>query len=128
MERPRPWFALDNAFLTRASIESLADNFGPAGPLAIIALVCEASSAIRDFGLLDWHYPCLAKRIRTDTETAKAIIHAAVGLGLVKVVSEDGDEFKLRLLRWSEWHPKDPTAAARKRRSRERQREGLPDA
>ncbi len=126
LERPRPWFPLDNAFLTRGSIESLADEFGAAGPLAIIALVGETNSAVgggkrQDFDVLDWHYSYLARRLRIDTATARAIVHASESVGLVKVLAEDGDSFQLRLLRWKEWHPKDPLAAERKKESRARE-------
>jgi hypothetical protein len=77
MERPRPWFSLDNSFLTRGSIETLADQFPGFGPLAIVALIGEASGRIgggkrNDFDVLDWHYSYLGRRIRTDATTAKA--------------------------------------------------------
>lgn len=125
MERPRPWFPLDNAFLTRGSIEVLADQFPGFGPLAIVAIVGETNGAVgggkrEDFDVLDWRYSFLARRIRTDAETSRAIVHAAAQLGLVEVLAEGGDEFKLRLLRWGEWHPKDPMGAERTRRSRAR--------
>jgi len=125
VERPRPWFPLDNAFLTRGSIEALADQFPGFGPLAIVAIVGETNAAVGggkrgDFDVLDWRYAYLARRIRTDAATAKAIVHAAADVGLVEVIAEDGDGFKLRLLRWKEWHPKDPLAAERQRQSRAR--------
>jgi hypothetical protein len=124
MERPRPWWSIDNTFLTRGSIETLADEFGAAGPLAIVALVGEANGAVgggkrRDFDILDWRYSYLGRRIRVNATTAKAIVEAAVVVGLVEVQSESGDEFKIQLLRWSEWHPKDPLAAERKAKSRQ---------
>ncbi|MHB8234391.1 MAG: hypothetical protein ACYDHT_07030 [Solirubrobacteraceae bacterium] len=127
MERPRPWFSLDNAFLMRGSIETLADEFPGFGPLAIVALICEASGRIgggkqSDFDVLDWHYSYLARRLRTDAATAKAIVAAGSVVGLVEVISEDGDAFTLRLLRWKDWHPKDPPATERKRRERARKR------
>ncbi len=122
-EYPRPWFALDNAFLTRGSIESLADQFGPAGPLAVIALIGETGASIgggksKDFDVLSWRYSYLARRIRIDATTAQAVVHGAAGVGLVEVISENGDRFAVRLLRWGEWHPKDPLAAERKARER----------
>lgn len=126
LERPRPWFSLDNAFLTRGSIESLADEFGAAGPLAIIALIGETNASIgggkrSDFDVLDWHYSYLARRLRVDAAVAAAIVPAAQRVGLVEVISEAGDSFKVRLARWREWHPKDPLAAERKRQERARE-------
>lgn len=87
LERPRPWFTLDNAFLTRGSIEALADQFGAAGPLAIIALIGETNAGVgggkrSDFDVLDWHYAYLARRIRSDAAKAKAIVHVAADVGL----------------------------------------------
>jgi hypothetical protein len=121
-ERPRPWHPLDNAFLTRGSID-LADQFPGFGPLAIVALIAETNGAVgggkrKDFDVLEWQYSYLARRIRVEPATASAIIHVAEALTLVEMLEEDGDRFKLRLPRWSEWHPKDPGAAERKRRQR----------
>jgi hypothetical protein len=126
MVRPRPWVPLDVMFLTRGSIETLGERFKAAGPLTVIALVAEATAAIgggkrADFDVLEWRYTSLARRVYTDAATAKQIIHAADDLGLVEVLDEpDADRFKLRLLRWKDWHPKDPLAAARKKRERTR--------
>jgi len=126
-ERPRPWFALDNAFLTRGSIESLADQFGAAGPLAIVALIAETNAAVgggktKDFDVLAWHYAYLGRRVRTDVSTARAIISAAADVGLVEVLDQSETTFTVRLPHWHEWHPKDPGGAERQRRSRARKR------
>lgn len=127
MERPRPWFPLDNAFLTRGSIEVLADEFGAAGPLAIVALVAETNGAVgagkrSDFDVLAWSYRSLGRRIHVSAARAKAIVQAAAKVGLIELLSETGDAFRARLLRWEEWHPKDPLAAERKQRQRARER------
>jgi hypothetical protein len=120
---PRPWFKLDRTFLTRGSIETLADQFGPAGPLAIIALVCEAASTQgggkrEEFEVIEWRFGFLGRRIRVDAATATAIVRAAAAVGLVELLMDDGERFKLRLLRWKDWHPKDPLAAERQQRHR----------
>jgi hypothetical protein len=125
LERPRSWFTLDDAFLTRGSIESLADEFPGFGPLAIIALIAEARAGVgggkrKDHDVVEWHYTFLARRIRTAATTARAIVSTAAKVGLIEVIDESGDSFKVRLLRWNEWNAKDPTAAERKRRSRAR--------
>jgi hypothetical protein len=92
-------------------------------PLATIAIVSETNTAVgggksKDFDVLDRRYSYLGRRIRTDVATARAIVHAAAQLGLAEVLTDVGDKFKLRLLRWKEWHPKDPLAAEHKRRHR----------
>ena len=122
---PRPWFKLDDSFLTRGSIETLADEFPGFGPLAFLALICEASAGVgggkrTDQDVVDWHYTYFARRIRTDAATVRSIVTAAAKIGLVEILDEAGDSFKLRLLRWNEWAPKDGTAAERQRRSRAR--------
>jgi hypothetical protein len=116
---------LDDAFLTRGSIEALADEFPGFGPLAIIALICEARAGVgggkrKDHDIVEWRYTFLARRVRADAATARAIVNAAAQIGLIEVMDESGDRFKVRLLRWNEWNAKDPTAAERKRRSRAR--------
>jgi len=126
LERPRPWHPLDASFLTRGTIESLLDQYGAAGALAIVALIGEAKGAVGGgkkgkFEVLDWRYSFLGRRIRVDADQAKAIVHSAAEDGLVTVLEEQGDHFKLSLDRWYEWEVQDPTAAQRQRRHRAQQ-------
>jgi hypothetical protein len=116
---PRPWFPIDQAFLTRGSIEELGEAHGAAGPLSLIALVAEANMAVgagkRDnFDVVKWRYRDLGRRIRVDAEEAEAIVRSAERIGLVKIVGEDDGAFTVRLLRWQEWHGRNAGAANRK--------------
>ena len=44
-QRPRNWLHLDVDFLNQDTIADLRDEFGPAGPLAMIAVITEAKRA-----------------------------------------------------------------------------------
>ena len=125
MNRPRPWLPLDVAFLDQDTIRTLGERFGAAGPLAIISLIAEASAAIPtktkgNFELVESRYAALARRVYIDTEKAKAIMQVAAELGLVDVIEADARRYKVRLLKWDKWHPKDPTAATRKAKQRDK--------
>ncbi|HWX95447.1 MAG TPA: hypothetical protein VNZ01_01240 [Solirubrobacteraceae bacterium] len=68
---------------------------------------------------MSWRYSDLARRIFTTKAKAKAIVHEAQTIGLLEMLDEARDgRFELRMLRFAEWHGKDPGAAARQRSSR----------
>jgi hypothetical protein len=122
---PRPWFRLDSTFLTRGSIEALGDECGPVGPLAILALIGEAEGAIgtgkrTDFDVVGWRYSYMARRIFSDADATRHAIAEAVKIGLLAMVAEHDDTFTVRLLRWQEWHAKDPGGAVRTQATRRR--------
>jgi hypothetical protein len=117
MNRPRPWLPLDVAFLDQDTIRTLGERFGAAGPLAIIALIAEASAAIPtktkgNFDLVESRYAALARRVYIDTDEAKAIVQMAAELDLVDVIESDARRYKLRLLKWDKWHPKRPDSGS----------------
>ncbi len=121
--RPRPWTPFDFAFLTRPSIESLLDEFGAVGPLVIMALIGEAGTQIGggkrdDIEVVAWKYAHLARRVRADAATVRAIVHAAQNEEIVEVVKGDGDRFELRLPKWREWYLDDPSGRERQQKSR----------
>jgi hypothetical protein len=125
VKRPRPWMPIDRAFLVRGSIETLGEHHGPAGPVVIFALIAEACAPIgggkrEDFDLVAWRYPFLARRAFTTATEARAIVDEARDLGLVELLEDDGEAFRLRLLRFREWHGNDPGAAERQAASRAR--------
>lgn len=123
-KRPRAHIPLDVAFLDQDSIRDLGEQFGAAGPLTIIALVTEAGAAIpgkggKDFDIVEGRYSGLARSAYVDERRSRAIVALAAEVGLVEILDQpDAQRFKLRLLKWSKWHPKDPGAAVRKANSR----------
>lgn len=55
---------------------------------------------------------------------AQTIIDRCIALGLLERLSDDdAGRFHVRLVKWPKWHPKDASAADRKRRSRDGQPE-----
>lgn len=124
MNRPRPHVPLDVAFLGQDTIRELGDRHGAAGPLVVIALVTEAHAAIpgktKDFDVVEGRFTALARSAFIDSGTAQEILRSAVEVGLVEVVESDLIRFKVRLLKWSKWTAKDPTAASRKAKQRGR--------
>lgn len=124
MDRPRHFFPLDDTFLVRDTIQTLGERHGPQGPLLMVALIAEASGAVtggkrEDFDVVKWTFSAVARRaFVASVEEARAIVQTAHEIGLVEVLEQDELRFRLRLLRWGEWHPKDPGAAGRQKRSR----------
>lgn len=114
--RPRPWIPLDVDNLEQDTIVELGDTYTAAGQLAFIALMLEArkqASAGGEPRLVRLRYAALAKKARTDAATAVGIIRLAADLGLLAIVSDDGQRFEARMLKAEPWEPKDPGGAAR---------------
>jgi hypothetical protein len=119
--RPRPWVSLDVAFLTQDTIMELRHGFGPAGPLAFLALILEArqqAGAGGEAGLVALRYTALAGLVGCTADEAKGIVHLAAEIGLVALHGDDGRRFTARMLKRESWEPKDPLAAERQRRRR----------
>lgn len=106
------WYAMSTHFLTDEKIEQLGEEYGPAGPLAIVSLLSRAKTQ-SEGGLVVGTYRELAFHIYSDTEVAKDIIKAAKNVGLVDG-EMNGVGYKLRFPAWDRWQ-----GAFRKAKQRE---------
>jgi hypothetical protein len=101
----------------------LGGTFGPAGPLVLVALILEAHKAIptkaKDFDCVPMRYAALARRaFLKDGDEARQIIAAAVEVGLLERVEDDGQRFVVRLVKWESWESKNPRDTLRKQAQR----------
>ena len=124
----RPWFKLDVDFLHQDTIATLWDDFGPIGPLALIAIIAEAKKADlagmrppSDQGILDTRAAALARIVRSDAQTVLAVVQRAVDLRLLEYLpgsEEPAQRLVVRSRKRQAWEPRDATAAARQARKR----------
>jgi len=121
--------------VTAGPIRDLGERHGAAGPLLIVALITQAGGAIPtakpgSFDVVEGRYAALARRVHINTDEARAILATAADVELVELIETEDRRFKVRLLKWSKWHPKDPTAAARQatRRNKTKTKTGTDDA
>ncbi len=129
-KRPRAWSPLDLDFFGRGRVQALADEHGPAGPLAWVCLILEArkvalitTSPDRQ-GELSMRYSTLAEMtFASSAEEARNIVGTCIDLGLLEPRQLEPERFHVRLIAWWKWEPADVNAASRKQRSRLRQSE-----
>jgi hypothetical protein len=129
-QRPRNWLHLDVDFLNQDNIADLRDEFGPAGPLTILALITEAKRSdlggLRtpsEQGILSIRTRALARLVGEPTNAVAAIVSRSVEMGLLECLDgTDADTGRLvvRSLKRKAWEPSDATAAARAARYRHR--------
>ena len=128
--RPRSWVCLDVDFLNQDTVADLRQEFGPSGPLTILAIILEAKRADMggsrtpaEQGVANIRTGALARLVGTSQEAVTAIVRRSVTLGLLE--SFPGTDFDtgrliVRSLKRGPWEPKDATAGARAARSRVR--------
>jgi hypothetical protein len=126
--RPRSWLFWDFDFLGQDTIAELRDQFGPAGPLTILAILSEAKKAdlagLRtpsEQGILSIRAGALAKLVGVSADVVTAVVSRSVDIGLLEWrdgTDLDAGRFVVRSLKRGEWEPKDATAAARSGRAR----------
>lgn len=129
--RPRNWLHLDVDFLNQDTIEDLRHEFGPVGPLTIIAIITQAKKSdlggLRppgEQGVLSIRVSSLARLVGASREVVGDVVSRSVDLGLLECLEgmnpTDG-RLVIRSLKRDAWEPKDATAAARAARKRERE-------
>lgn len=99
-------------FLTDEKIEQLGEEYGPAGPLAIVSLLSRAKTQ-SEGGLVVGTYRELAFHIYSEPTTARTILQEARKLKLVDG-ELNGVGYKLRFPAWDRWQ-----GAFRKAKQRE---------
>ncbi len=129
--RPRSWFHCDIDFLAQDTIAELCDEFGPAGPLTIFALITEAKRAdlggLRppgEQGVASIRARALGRLVGAPEETVTAVVARSVEARLLKYLDGtdlDAGRIVVRSLKREQWEPNDATAAARSARKRSRE-------
>ena len=117
--RKRPWSPIDREYLAQDTIRALGQRFGPAGPLVFLALVLEAGKTPSG-GWVEMRYGALAQLAFVEAGQARDVVAAACDQGLMDGLVSDPQRFRGHLTRWEAWEAKDPTAAERQARARER--------
>lgn len=126
--RPRNWLHLDVDFLNQDTIADLRDEFGPSGPLTILALVLEAKRAdlggLRipsEQGIVSIRAGALARLVGVPADVVASVVGRSVEIGLFewhKGTDLDAGRFVVRSQKRGPWEPNDATAAARAARKR----------
>jgi hypothetical protein len=117
---PRPWCRLDREYLAQDTVRELGQQFGAAGPLVFLAIVLEAGKTASG-GWVEMRYQALAQLAFVDAEIARDVVTATGTLGLLDGLHGDAERFRGLLTRFDAWEAKDPTAAERQARARERE-------
>jgi hypothetical protein len=104
---------------------ALLEQHGAPGPNAFTVLLGEGASVppSGDRGQVKMGWSDFARYAGTeDIETARNVMASMGELELVELVEDQPHGFTVRLVKWAEWDlmPKDPGAAERKRKQRER--------
>lgn len=130
-QRPRPWLPLDIEFFQQDTIGALLDEFGCAGPMAFLHILCEARKSdlaglrpISEQGRYSFRTAALAHTLRTTSTAAGAIVSRCVDLGLLAYLDGtdlDAGRVVVRSLKREAWEVKDATAAARQAHKRQRE-------
>lgn len=114
---------LDVQFLAQDTIQELSDAYGPAGPLAFLALMLESrarpSTELRsEPHTVSMRYRSLARRVGITEDEAYAIVAACTPLGLLEILEQDRSRFKAFMPKGARWEGVDVTAAERKAKER----------
>jgi hypothetical protein len=122
MHRERIFAAVDVAYLAQDTIIELGERFGAVGPLVWLALILDAKGTPKGPvpGVTEGRYAALARRCSTDEATASKVIKAAVEVGLLEAIDLGERRYKVRLLKFTKWEPKDAMGAERQARHRAR--------
>jgi hypothetical protein len=120
VNRARLFAAVDVAYLEQDTIMELRDRFGAVGPLVFLALMLDAKSKPKGavVGVTEGRYAPLARRCATDEVVAQKVLATAAEIGLVELLDCGERRYKVRLVKYDRWEPKDPTAAERQSRRR----------
>lgn len=103
----------------------LAAEFGPAGPYALLTLVCLAGQQGYTGGAAGVAKTTYRRFVTTtalrDPEQARVILARLAELALIEFSEDEhGHAFEARLCEWLDWGPKDPGAAERSQRYRDK--------
>jgi hypothetical protein len=122
VNRARLFAAVDVAFLEQDTVAELRERFGAVGPLVLLALILDAKGRPKGpvVGVTEGRYAALARRCGTDETVAGKVVTAGIELGLLESLDSSERRYKLRLVKWLKWEPKDPTGAERQARHRAR--------
>jgi hypothetical protein len=123
---PSYWVALPVDFFDAPRITLLAGEFGITGPCAFLVILTATGGQGYHGGTkghvrLGW--VGLARTLGIEATAAQTIVGRIAELGLIEIHAEDVAGFKATLPDWDKWLPhgaKDPKAAERKRREREK--------
>ena len=118
--RPRPYTTLDREYLAQDTIRDLGDEFGSDGPLVFLALILNAGKAISGqapaaaLGVVEMRWRTLAREAFVEVDIARAVVAAALNLGLLDGFAElDGARFSARLTKAERWEARPLTGAER---------------
>ena len=95
----------------------------------MLQLILQASEEIpgktKDFDTTGGRYRALARTVGVQASETRSIMDTIERVGLIeKLDTDDPERYRVRLLKWAAWHPKDPNATRRKRQERARKRPG----
>lgn len=123
--RPRPHATLDRDFLAQDTVRDLGEQFGPVGPLVLLALICAAGkvTSASTPGIVDLRYTGVARETFTKPDIVRAIVRELVPLGLLTELEEGSRRFRGRMVKFDRWESVPMTDAERKARQRAREGE-----
>lgn len=111
-KRPRRWVSLDVEYLRRPRIIVLRRAFGPAGPLAFLALIleCDRTERGQATNTVEAHYDALAELVCATPDEVRGIVELAASLKLLAIDRErDGvtrrEHDRVTLLEREHWAP-----------------------
>lgn len=101
----------------------LGDEHGTAGPLTYVALLGAAKLQDEDGRVRMGWRQITRGAFLSSVDQARVIIAAAADVGLIEIIEDGPRAFVVQMVGWSDFQrPADPTAAARMRNYRERQK------
>ena len=106
------WFAMSDQFVTDPKIERVGEECGPVGPLAAVALLCQAKIQ-NSGGRVEGTFRKLAHDAYCTRDEAVSALRALVSAGVLTLESEDDTSFLVSFPNWRRWQE-----AFRKARSR----------
>jgi hypothetical protein len=122
--RPRDYATLDREYLNQDTVRDLGEQFGPDGPLVLLALILEAGkvTSATEPGQLDLRFSSVARDTFTVPGRVREIVDALVPLGLLADYSTpDGVRFRGRMVKFPRWESVPMSDADRKAKQRLRE-------
>lgn len=107
------WYSMDAEFTVNEQVEALGEEFGPGGPLVIVALMGKAALQHQTGGRIKGTFKHLADHAYIERSETRKVIQRAGELGILTVEEVTDRGFEVVLNAWQRWQD-----AHRKRASR----------